>query len=258
MTRRPSPPPATASPAPSNTPAEALVVSAIKLLIVDGHEIARQGLRTLLERSPRIRSIDEADTIAGTMEAISRKTPDVVCMELHLPDGSGIDACRHIRASSPNTQVLILTSGTDDESVIGVMRAGAAGVLLKTASGADIARAIDAVRNGQTIFDGAVFQQMMSHLCGLSFTLRGHLTDRLSTQERRVMELLVQGNTNKGIARTLNLSEKTVKNYLSNVYSKLQVTRRAHAASAFLQQTRGTAHPHLADLHCPLITAPSA
>lgn len=241
-----------------NTPAAAPAPPAIKVQIVDGHEMVRQGLRAMLERTAHIRSIGESATIAGAMEALGRNTPDVVLMELRLPDGSGIDACRHIRASSPNTRVLILTDMADDESVMAVLRAGAAGVLLKTASGTDIARALDAVRNGHAIFDGALLHRLLSHLCSLSFSMRGTGSTGLSAQEQRVMELVAQGRTNKEIARALGLSDKTIKNYLSNVYAKLQVTRRAHAASAFLQQTRGAGHPSLTDFSCPLITASSA
>lgn len=250
-------PPPSATSAPSDTAAAAPALPAIKALIVDAHEMVRQGLRTMLERTAHIRSIGEAATIAGAMEALGRNTPDVVLMELRLPDGSGIDACRHIRTSSPHTQVLILTGMADDESIMAVLHAGAAGVLLKTASGTDITRALDAVRNGQAIFDGALLRQMLSHLCSLSFSMHGTGSAGLSAQERRVMELAAQGKTNKEIARALGLSDKTIKNYLSNVYAKLQVTRRAHAASAFLQQTRGSHHPSLANFPCPLMTASS-
>lgn len=231
---------------------------AITVLIVDAHEMVREGIRTMLERTPRIKSIGETASIAGAMEAIGRKAPDVVLLELSLPDGSGIDACRQIRASSPGTHVLVLTAMTDDASVMAIMRAGAAGVLLKTASGPDLARAIEAVGSGHAIFDGMVLHRMVSHLCGMSFSAHHDATGGLTTQERRVMALVVQGNTNKEIARALGLSDKTIKNYLSNVYTKLQVTRRSHAASAFLQRTRGAGNPNLADLHCPLLASSSA
>lgn len=246
--------PPLATPAPSDTPSTAPALPAIKVLIVDAHQMVRQGLCAMLERTAHIRSIGDVDTIAGAMEAIGRNTPDIVLMELHLPDGSGIDACLHIRASSPNTRVLILTGTADDESIMAALRAGAAGVLLKTASGADIARAIDAIRTGHAIFNGALLHRLLSHLCSLSFSTRGTGSTGLSVQERRVMELVAQGSTNKEIARALGLSDKTIKNYLSNVYAKLQVTRRAHAASAFLRQTRRTAHPHFADFPCPLMS----
>lgn len=231
--------------------------SMIRLLIVDAHEIARTGTRAVLNQTGRIRVVGEAATMAAAIEAGRRLTPDVALMELRLPDGSGIDACRHIREASPNTRLLVLTHGADDGSIVSALRAGATGFLLKTISGPDLARAIETVADGQVILDGAVAQRIMTHLCSLSVSTSGKIQPELSAQEKRVMDLVAQGKTNKEVAAALSLSDKTVKNYLSHVYEKLQVTRRAQATSSFLQQTRETCGLSIADLGCPALPPPT-
>lgn len=230
----------------------------IKVLIVDDHEVVRHGLRALLEQTAHIRTVGETTTVGAALEAVRRLAPDVVLMERRLPDGSGIDACRSLRAASPGTQVLILTDSADDESIVSALRAGAAGFLLKSVAGQDLARAIEAIAKGQSIFDRTVVQRLMAHLCSLSVSTCGKMQAGLSVQERRVMELVVQGKTNKEIAGALDLSEKTVKNYLSHVYDKLHVSRRAQATVSFLQQTRAAGGPSIADLGCPLLSPASS
>ena len=231
--------------------------SGIRLLIVDAHEIARTGIRAVLNQTERIMVVGEATSVAEAIEAGHRLTPDVALVELRLPDGSGIDACRRIREASPNTRLLVLTHGADDESIVSALRAGATGFLLKTISGPDLARAVETVADGQTILDGAVAQRIMTHLCSLSVSTCGKIQPELSAQEKRVMDLVAQGKTNKEVAAALDLSDKTVKNYLSNVYEKLQVTRRAQATSSFVQQTRETCGLTIADLGCPALPPPT-
>lgn len=138
------------------------------------------------------------------------------------------------------------------------LRAGATGFLLKTIIGPDLARSIETVADGQTILDGAVAQRIMTHLCSLSVSTCGKIQPELSAQEKRVMDLVAQGKTNKEVAAALGLSDKTVKNYLSHVYEKLQVTRRAQATSSFVQQTRETCGLSIADLGCPALPPPSS
>ncbi|MDO9119632.1 MAG: response regulator transcription factor [Nitrospira sp.] len=232
---------------------EARNISMIRLLIVDSHEIARTGTRAVLNQTERIRVVGEAATIAAAVEAGRRLTPEVALVELRLPDGSGIDACRRIREASPGTRLLVLTHGADDESIVSALRAGATGFLLKTISGSDLARAIETVADGQAILDGAVAQRVMTHLCSLSVSNCGKIQPELSAQEKRVMDLVAQGKTNKEVAAALGLSDKTVKNYLSNVYEKLQVNRRAQATSSFIQQTRETCGLSIADFGCPAL-----
>jgi DNA-binding NarL/FixJ family response regulator len=237
---------------------EARNTSMIRLLIVDSHEIARTGTRAVLHQTERLMVVGEAASIAEAIEAGHRLTPDVALVELHLQDGSGIDACRRIREASPGTRLLVLTHVTDDESIVSALRAGATGFLLKTISGPDLARAIETVANGQAILDGAVAQRVMTHLCSLSVSTCGKVQPDLSAQEKRVMDLVAQGKTNKEVAAALGLSDKTVKNYLSNIYEKLQVTRRAQATSSFVQQTRETCGLGIADLGCPALPPPSS
>lgn len=229
----------------------------IRLLIVDSHEIARTGTRAVLNQTGRIRVVGEAATMAAAIEAGRRLTPDVALVELRLPDESGIDACRRMRDASPDTRLLVLTHSADDRSIVSALRAGATGFLLKTISGPDLARAIETVANGQAILDGAVAQRVMAHLCSLSVSTCGEILPELSAQEKRVMDLVAQGKTNKEVAAALGLSDKTVKNYLSHVYEKLQVTRRAQATSSFIQQTRETCGLSIADLGCPALPPPT-
>lgn len=239
-------------------PVQTQDASVVRVLIVDGHEIARTGTRAVLDQTEHLRVIGEAGTMADAVDQSRRLNPDVVLMELRLPDGSGVDACRHLRTSSPQTHVLVLTSSADDEAIVSALRAGATGFMLKTIAGQDLIRAIEAVAKGHSIFDRAVIQRIMTHFCSLSVSTSGKLHAHLSTQERRVMELVVQGKTNKEIAGALGLSDKTVKNYLSNVYEKLQVSRRAQATVSFLQQTRSTGGPSIVDLGCPLLPLPTS
>jgi len=228
----------------------------LKVFLVDGQEIVRTGVRAVLAQAKHVEIVGETGTTAAAIEDARRLKPDVMLLELQMPDGSGIDVCRHIRETSPGTQVLVLTHLADDESVVAVLRAGATGVLLKTVSGPDLIRAIDTVAKRQLIIDGAIAQRIMAHLCSLSVTACEKTQTELSAQEKRVMDLVVQGKTNKEIGVALGLSDKTVKNYLRHVYDKLQVTRRAEATSSFLQQARTACGVSAADPGCPLLPLP--
>jgi DNA-binding NarL/FixJ family response regulator len=202
----------------------------IRLLLVDDHEVVRLGLRTLFEEAGGFQVVGEAGTISAAIAEAGRLTPDVVLMDVKLPDGSGVEACRVIRAAQPATRVLFLNSYADDDAVLATILAGADGFLLKDVSGDDLIRALRKVAGGQSILDGAVTQRVLARVKTLSGTAAEEKPDALSPQEQRVIALVAEGKTNKEIASALALSEKTVGNYLSNIFQKLQATRRAQAA----------------------------
>lgn len=197
---------------------------AIRLLLVDDHEVVRAGLRTLLGDIEGIEIVGEAATVAGAVGEAARLVPGVVLMDLRLPDGSGVDACREILSSAPRTRILFLTSHSDEQAVMSTLLAGAAGYVLKDIGHQALVRAIRDAAAGRPIVDDRLTERAIAGV---------RKADMLSAQERRVLALVVDGKTNKEIAAALDLSEKTVKNYLSNSFQKLGVTRRSQAAVLF-------------------------
>lgn len=206
----------------------------IRVLLVDDHEVVRLGLKTLFEEAGGFQVVGEAGTQSAAIAEAGRLRPDVVLMDVKLPDGSGVEACRSIRAAQPSARVLFLTSYADDEAVLATILAGADGFFLKDVSGDDLVRALRKVAGGQSILDGAVTQRVLARvktLSSLTAAAAGEEKQQaLSPQEQKVLALVAEGKTNKEIASALALSDKTVGNYLSNIFQKLQVTRRAQAA----------------------------
>ncbi len=211
-------------------------VARIRLLIVDDSEVVRTGLRTLLGTDAGIEVIGEATNVATGVESVVRLKPDVVLLDIRLPDGTGIDACRQILKRAANVRVLILTSVLDDTIVDESIRAGAHGYLLKEIDGRGLLTAIRDVAAGKSILDPAVTARVMQ-LVKSGGTGRDAFSS-LSPQEKRVLALIAEGCTNKEVGVRLGLSEKTVKNYLSTVFEKLHVSRRAEAAVIFAQEGR--------------------
>lgn len=208
-------------------------VKPIRLLIVDDQPIVLAGLRTLLGLSGRIQVVGEAETVAVAIEETGRLAPDVVLLDLRLSDGSGVEACREIRRHYPAVRVLVLTSCMDDEAVLAAMMGGAHGYLLKSVRIDDLSRAIEKVAAGETVLDPALTKTALTR------TKSSPAGPALSVQEGRIMALLAEGRTNKEIAASLDLSEKTVKNYLSNIFHKLNVTRRSQAVALFARRLPG-------------------
>lgn len=208
----------------------------IKLLLVDDHEVVRIGLRTLLGRAGRIQVVGEAGSVRDAVREATRLSPDVVLMDVRLPDGSGVEACREIRATRPETRVLFLTSYVDDDAIMATMLDGADGYLLKEIGGEGLIRAIETVAEGQSILDPAVRERVLERMNALSVGSTKEKDEQLSPQEQRVLALVAEGKTNKEIAAIMNLSDKTVKNYLSNIFQKLQVSRRSEAAAFFVRR----------------------
>lgn len=208
----------------------------IRLLLVDDHEVLRLGLRTLFDEAGGFQVVGEAGTMAAAVTNALRLKPKVVLMDVRLPDGSGIEACRTIRTAHPDTRVLFLTSFADDDAVLATILAGADGFLLKEVSGDQLINAVKTVAGGQSILDPAVTRRVLAKVKSLSAPMPQEKRDSLSPQEERVLALVAEGKTNKEIAVSLNLREKTVGHYLENIFQKLQVTRRAQAAVYFTQQ----------------------
>jgi DNA-binding NarL/FixJ family response regulator len=201
----------------------------LRLLVVDDHDIVRRGLATLFDHASDLTVVGEAGTAARAVELARELSPQVVIMDIRLPDGSGIEACRDILAQNPNIKVLMLTSYGDDVAVMGSIMAGASGYLLKEVRAPEIMEAIRRVGSGQSLLDPAVTAGVLERL------RRGQGADerwaQLTDQEQRILELIAEGYTNREIAREVNLSDKTVKNYVSNILGKLEVTNRSQAAA---------------------------
>jgi DNA-binding NarL/FixJ family response regulator len=202
----------------------------VRLLLVDDHEVLRLGLRTLFTESGGFEVVGEAGTMAEAINAAAKLKPDVVLMDVRLPDGSGVQACREIRTARPETRVVFLTSYADEDAVLQTILAGAYGFLLKEVSSEELIRAMKTVAAGRSILDPAVTQRVLDRLKGLSGATESQKPDELSAQEERVLALVAEGKTNKEIAGLLQLSDKTVGHYLENIFQKLQVSRRSQAA----------------------------
>ena len=211
----------------------------LRLMLVDDHEVVRNGLRQMLEASGDVRIVAEAGTVRDAVAEAARTKPDAIVMDVRLTDGSGIEATREIRAARPETRVLMLTSFDDDEALFSSILAGASGYVLKQIQGRDLIRAIRAVAQGQSLLDPAVTATVLERLRKGKHLLRDEKLARLSGQEERILSLIADGLTNGEIGTRLNLAEKTVKNYVSTILSKLEVGRRAEAA-AYLARHTGT------------------
>jgi two-component system response regulator DevR len=203
----------------------------LRLLVVDDHEVVRQGLVALLDRREGFEVVAQAGTVAEAVAEAARFEPDLVIMDVRLPDGSGIEACREIRAARPETRVIMLTSYPDEEAVLSAIIAGASGYLLKQIRGRDLVTALESVGRGESLLDPAVTERVLQRVRAAA---TGSATDELAdltSQERKILLLVAEGMTNKEIAGQVFLSDKTVKNYVSSILSKLNLQRRTQAAA---------------------------
>ena len=206
-----------------------------RILLVDDHEVVRAGVRMLLEHRPNMEVVGEASTAAAAIAEAARTAPDVVIMDVRLPDGSGVEACREIRSARPDIRVLMLTSFADEEAVDASVMAGASGYLLKQTRSAELIHAIEVVAAGESLLDPTVTRQLLARFRRMAGS-GGDPVATLTEQERRVLALVGDGKTNREIAAALHLSEKTVKNYVSALLGKLHVQRRAAAAALAARQ----------------------
>jgi two-component system response regulator DevR len=203
----------------------------LRLLVVDDHEVVRQGLVALLDRREGFEVVAQAGTTAEAVAAAARFEPDLVVMDVRLPDGSGIEACREIRAARPETRVVMLTSFPDEEAVLSAIIAGASGYLLKQIRGRDLVTALEAVARGESLLDPAVTEKVLQRVRAAASGGAADELGDLTSQERKILLLVAEGKTNKEIAADVFLSDKTVKNYVSSILSKLNLQRRTQAAA---------------------------
>ena len=200
----------------------------VRVFLLDDHEIVRRGLRDLLESAGGIEVVGDAASVEDAYRRIPPTRPDVAILDVRLPDGDGVEVCRDVRAANPDLQCLILTSFSDDEALFQAIMAGAAGYLLKQVRGPDLVDAVRRVAAGQSLLDPTVTARVLERLRNPpeeDETLR-----RLTEQERRILDLIAEGLTNRQIAERIHLAEKTVKNYVSNLLAKLGMERRTQAA----------------------------
>jgi len=218
-------------------PGDAAPSRVLTLVVVDDHEVVRQGLVALLDRRAGFQVVAEAATAAEAVDQTRRFQPDIVIMDVRLPDGSGIEACREIRAELPGTRVVMLTSFPDEEAVLSAIVAGASGYLLKQVRARDLVAALEAVGRGESLLDPAVTEKVLERVRRIATGTYIDELAGLTAQEQKILALVAEGKTNKEIAAEVFLSDKTVKNYVSSILSKLNLERRAQAA-AFVAKHR--------------------
>ena len=201
----------------------------IRVVIADDHPLFRDGLRAMFESEPDIELVGEAATGLEAVSLAGQLLPDVALMDIQMPDLDGIEATRRVIAESPNTRVLVVTMFEDDDSVLAAMRAGARGYVVKGMRSSDAIRAIRAVAAGEAIFSPAIASRLLSMLAEASPAARPAVFPELTERERQTLELIAQGHKNAVIAERLHLSPKTVRNYVTSIFDKLQLADRSQA-----------------------------
>jgi DNA-binding NarL/FixJ family response regulator len=202
----------------------------IRVLIADDHTLFRDGLRALLASIPDIEVVGEASSGKEVLKLAVEHQPDVILMDIQMPDLNGIEATQQILRTSPHVGIIVLTMFQDDDTVFAVMRAGARGYVLKGADQGVLLRAMRAVANGESLFSPEIAARLIQFFAGLEPTSRPELFPELTEREREILSFIADGQTNAEIAEKLVISMKTVRNHVSNIFSKLQVADRAQAA----------------------------
>ncbi len=210
-----------------------------RILVVDDHEVVRLGLRTLLSNQPDFAVVGEAASADEALEQTRIHHPDVVVMDIRMPGKNGIEACREIKEEFPETAVLMLTSYAEDEMLFDAISAGAAGYVLKQGGGEELVRAVRRVAEGDALLDPAVTQRVLQRVREATRKEQAAAFKDLTEQELRVLGLVSKGFTNKEIAKELFLGEGTVRNYVSSILSKLDLTNRAEAAAYAVRHSLG-------------------
>ncbi len=203
----------------------------LRIIIVDDHEVVRLGLRTLLERHPDFTVVGEAATAKEAVQKTLLLRPNVVVMDIRLPGGSGIDACRKIVEQAPEAKVIMLTSYAEDEMLFDAIAAGASGYVLKQIGSDDLVRAIETVGEGEALLDPALTQRVFARVREAARKEQEEAFSGLTDQEMRVLAQVSEGKTNREIAGVMFLGEGTVRNYVSSILRKLNLTNRAEAAA---------------------------
>jgi DNA-binding NarL/FixJ family response regulator len=202
----------------------------IRVYLLDDHELVRRGLHDLLSAEPGLQIVGESGSAVRATAEIVRLAPDVAVLDGRLPDGSGIEVCRDVRAANPDIRALILTSYDDDEALFSAIMAGADGYVLKQIAGTDLVDGIRSIAGGRSLIDPSLVTKVMDRLRQPQSDPRADKLALLTEQERRILEHIAEGMTNRQIAQTMFLAEKTVKNYITNLLAKLGVERRTQAA----------------------------
>lgn len=208
----------------------------IQVMVVDDHEVVRAGLQTMLDAEDDLEVVATAGSAGEAVHRARAAAPDVVVMDVRLPDRSGVEACRDIRAENPATNVVMLTAYADDDALFAAIMAGAAGYVLKQVRGNDLVDGIRRVAAGESLLDPAVTAQVLNRIRNPEPAQDPKLA-RLTPTETRILAMIAEGLTNRQIGERIHLAEKTVKNYVSTILAKLEVDRRAQAA-AYLAEHR--------------------
>jgi DNA-binding NarL/FixJ family response regulator len=207
-------------------------------MLVDDHEVVREGLKALLNRREAIDVVGEAGNVAQAIEVAARERPDVVVMDLRLPDGTGIEACREIRSQQPDIKVIMLTSYADEDAVMASILGGASAYLLKQTRGSQLAEAIMGVARGESLLDPQVTMRVLEEVRKSAAGKTAAAPEsQLNENEQKILLLIAEGKTNREIDSEIYLSDKTVKNYVSNILSKLNMKRRSEAAAYIARRT---------------------
>jgi len=214
----------------------------IRVFLLDDHEVVRRGLAELLGLESDLEVVGEAGTAAEAMHRIPAARPHVAVLDVRLPDGTGVEVCREVRSSMPDVRCLMLTSYADDEALFDAIMAGASGYVLKDIRGNDLVEAIRAVASGKSLLDPVATQRVLERLRDGQKT--DDRLDALTDQERRILDLIGEGLTNRQIGERMHLAEKTVKNYVSSLLAKLGMERRTQAAAFSARLTAEQEHHH--------------
>jgi DNA-binding NarL/FixJ family response regulator len=203
----------------------------LRILLVDDHEVVRVGVRALIDRQPEMEVVGEAGSVREAVEQARELAPDVVVLDVRLPGGSGLDACRQIKADRQETRVIMLTSFPDDEVLFDAITNGADGYVLKQIGSDQLIQALERVGRGESLLDPAVMDRVFAKMREMRLQERAHAFAGLNAQEMQILALVADGQTNREIGEALHLSEKTVRNYVSMILSKLNLNSRAQAAA---------------------------
>lgn len=201
----------------------------IRIVLIDDHEVVRAGIKAMIDAQDDLEVVGEADTAEDGVRRVGYDEPDVVVLDVRLPDGSGVEVCRDIRTRFPDVKVLMLTSFADEEALLSAVLAGASGYVLKRVKGSDLVNDIRRVGAGESLLDPEMTEKLFERL--RSGPKSDPLLARLSDQEREIVTHIAEGKTNKQIADDMFLAEKTVKNYVSNLLAKMGMSRRSEAAA---------------------------
>lgn len=212
----------------------------ISVFLLDDHQVVREGLRHLLGAESDFEVVGEAATAGEAVEAITTLRPRVAVLDVRLPDGNGVEVCREVRSAAPDVACLMLTSFSDEEAMFGAVMAGASGYVLKEVRGSDLVNSIRKVAGGHSLLDPRLTARILDRVLAPP---TDSPSDGLTAQERRILELIAEGRTNRQIAEAMYLSEKTVKNYVSSLLAKLGMSRRTEAAVYAVRNRMTTGGP---------------